>query len=257
MGYEIKKLSDNVYAVIKPEEEKTYTVDLNLKTCNCLGFKGWKKCKHIPMVEGYKIATEKKPLTEADRMRTELAFQEVKKFEFGFKCVDKMYGIFPNGIILDLETTGINPQEDEIITFGYIQKDSMIILQRVEKETSGFYQAIKKELDKIPQPIFAYYAEFEKGFLKRLGFKGTFIDILDPWKMKAKELHIKRPKLDELVPGPEKHIGEEMTTGSDVVRMWHRYLNTGNLDDLKLIIRHNQIDLSQEFAALVMTALIR
>jgi uncharacterized protein YprB with RNaseH-like and TPR domain len=52
-------------------------------------------------------------------------------------------------------------------------------------------------------------------------------------------------------------MGEKTTTGVDVVQMWHRFLSSGNLDDLKHIIRHNQIDLLQEFAALVMTTLIR
>lgn len=257
MDYEIKKISDNVYAVIKLKETKTYTVDLNLRRCNCQGFLSWKKCKHIPMVEGFKIAAEKKPLTTAERVKTDLAFYNVDEFDSGLKCVDKMYGILPEGVVLDVETTGLDPKKDEIITFGYIQEDSMTIIQRTEAETSGFYQAIKAELKTIPQPIFAYYAEFEKGFLERFGFKGIFVDILDPWKTKANELNIRAPKLDELVPGPEKYMGEKTTTGSDVVQMWSRYLKSGDLDVLKRIIRHNQIDLLQEFAALLMTALIR
>jgi hypothetical protein len=39
--------------------------------------------------------------------------------------------------------------------------------------------------------------------------------------------------LDELVPGPEKYMGEKTTTGVDVVQMWHRFLSSGNLDDFK------------------------
>ncbi len=69
MDYGITKISDNVYAVTKLKEEKVYTVDLNVGKCNCQGFRTWKKCKHIPMVQGFKIATEKKPLTTADKIK--------------------------------------------------------------------------------------------------------------------------------------------------------------------------------------------
>jgi len=257
MDYEITKKSDNVYVVIKVKEQKTYTVDLNKGKCTCLGFVNWKKCKHLPMVEGFKIATEKKSLTTADKIKTELAFYSVEEFDFGLKCVDKMQGALPEGVVLDIETTGLDPKRDEIITFGYIREDTEIILQRAERETSRFYQAIKEELKTIPQPIFAYYAEFEKAFLEKFGFKGIFVDILEPWKTKADELGIKAPKLDELVPGPEKCMGERRTIGEDIVKMWHRYLDSGDLDVLKSIVRHNQIDILQEFAALLMTALIR
>jgi uncharacterized protein YprB with RNaseH-like and TPR domain len=209
------------------------------------------------MIQGFKIATDKKPLTTADTIRTELAFHDVEELDFGLKCVDRLQGFLPEGVVLDIETTGLNPEKDEIITFGYIREDSVIIFQRAERETSSFCQAIKAELKTIPQPIFAYYAEFEKGFLERLGFKGIFVDILDPWRIKADEFGIKWPKLDELVPGPEKYMGEKRTTGRDIVQMWHQYLDSGDLDILKSIVRHNQIDLLQEFAAVLITALIR
>ena len=257
MDYEITKISDNVYAVTKLKEEKAYTVDLNVGKCTCQGFLSWKRCKHIPMVQGFKIATEKKPLTTADTIRTELAFRNVEEFDFGLRCTDCMQGFLPGGVVLDLETTGLNPEKDEIITFGYIRENSVIILQRAERDTSRFYQAIKSELKTIPQPIFAYYAEFERGFLERLGFKGIFVDILEPWKTEADELDMKAPKLDELVPGPEKYMGERTTTGLEVTQMWYQYLDSDDLALLKSIIRHNQIDILQEFAALVMTALIR
>ncbi len=259
MKYKIKKVSDDIYAVIRPEERKIYSVNVKLMECNCQGFQNWKKCKHIHMVLGYRIATEKmEPWATADQIKMELAFQDVKETDFGFECTDKIHASFQEGVILDLETTGLDPKTDEIITFGYIHGNSVIILQRTKKDTEKFYQAIKKELNKLPQPIFAYYAEFEKGFLENLfGFKGIFVDILDPWKIKANELGTKAPELDNLVPGPEKYIGEKVTTGSDVVQMWNRYLNSGDLALLKLIIRHNQIDLLQELAALTMTSLIR
>ena len=226
MGYEIKKVSNGVYAVTKPEEGKIYSVNLNFMKCNCQGFQIWKKCKHVPMVLGYRIATEKSgPQTATEKLKMELAFQDVEKTDFGFKCIDRIYASFQDGIILDLETTGLDPKTNEVITFGYINRDSLVILQRAQKETEKFYNAIKKELHKIQQPVFAYYAEFEKAFLEKLfDFKGIFVDILDPWKVKANELGIHAPKLDKLVPGPEKYIGEKITTGTDVVQVWQRYL---------------------------------
>lgn len=257
--YEIKKVSNGVYAVTKPKEGKIYSVNINLMKCNCQGFRTWKKCKHVPMVLGYRIATEKmEPQNITEKIKMKLALHDVTETDFGFRCVDEIYGNFQDGIILDIETTGLDPKTDEVITFGYIHGDKVIILQRVGRETEKFYRAIKEELSKIQKPIFAYYAEFEKAFLEKLfDFKGIFVDILDPWKVKANELGIKAPKLDKLVPGPEKYMGEKTTTGRDVVQIWQQYLKSGNLDDLTLLIRHNQIDLLQEFSALCVTALIR
>ena len=200
MDYEITKTSDNVYAVTKLKEEKVYTVDLKVGKCNCQGFRTWKKCKHIPMVQGFKIATEKKPLTAADKIKTELAFHSVEELDFGLKCVDEIQGFLPEGVILDIETTGLDPEKDEIITFGYIRENSVIIFQRAERETNKFYQALKAELKTIPQPIFAYFAEFEKAFLEKLGFKGIFVDILEPWKTKANDFRTSRSILRQQRP---------------------------------------------------------
>jgi uncharacterized protein YprB with RNaseH-like and TPR domain len=133
MEYEIRKISDGIYSVAKFKENKIYSVNLNLMKCTCQGFKSWKKCKHIPMVQGYIIATEKgAPLSDTDKIKIDLAFQNVEETDFGFKCVDKIFGNFQDGIILDIETTGLDPKKDEIVTFGYIYKDSMIIFQRTK-----------------------------------------------------------------------------------------------------------------------------
>jgi len=253
--YEVKPAGKRYH--IYKDGELAYTIDWKKRTCTCIGFLIHKKCKHIPMVERHVCASQGRKLRPEDEIRIDLSFHNVKREKFGFRCEDQMFGIFPEGIILDLETTGFSPNRDEIITFGYIQRGWMTILQRADEEVEEFYDAIVEELDRIPKPIYAFMAEFERRFLDVLGFKGTVVDILDPWKAKARELGMKTPKLDELVPGPEEWMGEEYTSGEDMPRLWRRYLQQGDIRDLKLIIRHNQIDLLQEFAALAMTALIR
>jgi len=81
-------------------------------------------------------------------------------------------GIF-EGSILDIETTGLDPKRDDLITFGSMVGREIKVMQRLDASADEFYAAIKPKIRKFPHPIYAYNAEFDKAFLIRMvGFEG-------------------------------------------------------------------------------------
>jgi uncharacterized protein YprB with RNaseH-like and TPR domain len=257
MKYGIVKLASGEYRVQTPDGN-IYLVDLVKGVCTCPGFKTYRRCKHIPMVEGYRIAKEGEATPLKETLLLEMSFQRVEEERDYITCYDRLGCSINNGCILDIETTGVDPAKDEIITLGFIKGDELCVVQRRGLATEPFYSLIGKVLHSLPQPIFAYNSKFEESFLKtQLGFQGQFVDLMEPWRVKAEDVEVKYPTLDELVPGPEAYMGERRITGSEVVLLWRRYREDRDERKLALIIRHNQIDLLQSMAVLIMTSLIR
>jgi len=70
-------------------------------------------------------------------------------------------GIF-DGTIIDIETTGLDPKYDDVITFGWLTKNEINVIQRAEASPMNFYEIIEEELTKIPRPLYAYVAELKR-----------------------------------------------------------------------------------------------
>lgn len=113
-----------------------------------------------------------------------------------------------NGSLIDFETTGF-PWDDscEIVTLGYFSGNNVVITQRKSKDKIPFYEEIAKILDGLLRPFYSYNTSFEKSVMKALlGMNigsDSFVDIMEPWKMKATGKGMKWPKLDELISEPE------------------------------------------------------
>lgn len=161
-----------------------------------------------------------------------------------------MVGI-PRGTLLDIETTGLNVGFDEIVVFGYIQENRLEIICRTSRDEEPFMAQITKLVPSLPRPFYAYNLSFEKEFLKARGMNIEGIDLFQPWKEKAEELHLKWPKLDELFSHAEHYFNEPVVSGKDIPWLWERFLNTGDEDYLQQIIRHNESDLLRELYLLV------
>ena len=158
----------------------------------------------------------------------------------------------PDGSLIDFETTGLDPRCDEIVTFGYIEGSALKIIQRERGVEADFLKIIGRDLKRLPQPFYAYNAEFEYDFIKtKLGLNARFVDLMEPWREKAAEKKIKWPKLGELISEPEEYFGEEVIRGENVPELWRKYLRTKNFKHLQPIIRHNQIDLLRELVLLI------
>ncbi|GAI36166.1 unnamed protein product [marine sediment metagenome] len=47
--------------------------------------------------------------------------------------IDLLVGVW-RGSVVDIETTGLNPAEDEIVTFGIIEDNKLQIIQRTSED---------------------------------------------------------------------------------------------------------------------------
>ena len=155
------------------------------------------------------------------------------------------------GTIIDLETTGLYPSRDDIITFGWLTGNEIQVIQRVEASPETFYGCIEEELDRIPSPLYAYNASFERDFLKsKTGRDLEFIDVFKPWRNMAERKGLKWPSLDKISPVPYRYMGEKPVKGGDVVVIWKSYLRNRKLGSLSLIVMHNMRDLIQTLSLL-------
>lgn len=161
-----------------------------------------------------------------------------------------MLGI-PQGTLIDIETTGLDMDRDEIVLFGYIQGSHLEIICRSSQEEAPFIAQLAELVPTLPRPFYAYNLTFEKGFLQAKGIDIEGIDLFQPWKEKAEALYLKWPKLDELFSHAEHYFDEPVISGKDVPLLWQRFLHTDDDSYLQQIIRHNESDLLRELYLLV------
>lgn len=161
-----------------------------------------------------------------------------------------MLGI-PQGTLIDLETTGLDADQDEIVLFGYIRGSRLEIICRSSEEETLFTTQLAELVPTLPEPFYAYNLSFEKAFLQAKGIDIEGIDLFQPWKEKAEALYLKWPKLDELFSHAEQYFNEPVICGRDVPLLWQRFLNTRDDTYLQQIIKHNESDLLRELYLLV------
>jgi len=161
-----------------------------------------------------------------------------------------MLGI-PRGTLIDLETTGLDAERDEIVLFGYIQGSRLEIICRNSEQEAPFILQLAELVPKLPRPFYAYNLSFEKGFLRAKGIDIEGVDLFQPWKEKAEALSLKWPKLDELFSHAERYFNEPVISGKDVPGLWQKFLHTKEDAYLHQIIKHNESDLLRELYLLV------
>ena len=90
-----------------------------------------------------------------------------------------MLGI-PQGTLIDIETTGLDINHDEIVLFGYIQGNHLEIICRSSQEEAPFIVQLAELVPTLPRPFYAYNLAFEKGFLQAKGISIEGIDLFQP-----------------------------------------------------------------------------
>ncbi len=161
-----------------------------------------------------------------------------------------MLGI-PQGTLIDLETTGLDADHDEIVLCGYIQGNRLEIICRNSEEEALFTVQLAELVSSLPRPFYAYNLSFEKAFLQAKGILIEGIDLFQPWKEKAEALYLKWPKLDELFSHAEHYFNEPVISGRDVPLLWQKFLCSRDDSYLQQIIKHNESDLLRELYLLV------
>ncbi len=132
------------------------------------------------------------------------------------------------GSIVDVETTGISPKSNRVVTVGLVHGDVCEVFQRTDE--SDMLAALSKRLRSLPRPIYAFSKGFEESFL------GMILDCelqLRPYESLSQAIHI-------------SGICDPLGSGRHVPPEWRAYQIDGNIDHLERIVTHNRADLRNE-----------
>jgi hypothetical protein len=69
------------------------------------------------------------------------------------------------GTIIDFETTHWDVEKGELVTAGFLSKNGIVILQRLELAEDEFKRRVIEEIQTKGRPWFAFNKEFEEAFL--------------------------------------------------------------------------------------------
>ncbi len=138
---------------------------------------------------------------------------------------------------VDIETTGLSPQNDRITMIGiYNGKETRTYIRGLNLDE------VPAELEKYKQLITFNGARFDLPFIER-EFPGTFnhlhVDLLYPLKKIGYSGGLK--KIESLL-GMCRSDETAGITGFDAVRLWNRY-ERGNTEALETLIRYNTEDI--------------
>ena len=94
--------------------------------------------------------------------------------------IDLLVGVW-KGSVIDIETTGLNPAKDEIVTLGFIEDNKLQILQRTSEGKAEYYKELKEVVTNLKTPFYAYNGSFEKRFLHaQLDIEKEVVDVFAP-----------------------------------------------------------------------------
>jgi len=160
-----------------------------------------------------------------------------------FICLTyKLDNPLDKGSILDIETTGIDPLSDKIITLGIIRKNFLLIYQLIKEDSYWrFLQLCKRIAKKQPTPRYAYSSHFEADFLNLKDDK--WLDLTQYFEVDYDyENPFRRYSLIDVTrhPFPNEPIDID---GSQIPTEWQEYLKTKNKIHLTNITYHSACDL--------------
>ena len=137
----------------------------------------------------------------------------------------------PKGCIIDVETTGLNPETDDIITMGILQKDRAVIHQLTTSAYQQFRTYCRNRADRTPLPRYGYNTRFESEFLS----------IEEGWHDLTRSTFA-RGRL-HLTDCTFSVFKEPDIIGADVPKTWQEWLNTHKPETLSQITLHCLADL--------------
>jgi len=150
------------------------------------------------------------------------------------------------GAIINLETTGLDFDTDGIIAFGFLERNIMTVILRIEAEPAEFYHTVSEKLSGLAHPIYAWDTHFHESFLlTKLHTPVDLVDIFEPWREKARAKGLSYPTLDKLVSVPREYLGEEVVSEQRVRSLWKNYVRYRDKRSIIPIVRHCMEDLRQ------------
>ena len=150
------------------------------------------------------------------------------------------------GAIINLETTGLDSDTDDIIAFGFLERNIMTVILRIEAEPAEFYHTVSEKLSGLAHPIYAWDTHFHESFLlAKLHTPVDLVDIFESWREKARAKGLSYPTLDKLVSVPREYLGEEVVSEQGVRSLWKNYVKYRDKRSIIPIVRHCMEDLRQ------------
>lgn len=141
------------------------------------------------------------------------------------------------GTIIDFETTHWDVEKGELITVGFLSKEEIVILQRLELTENEFKKMAIEEIQTKKRPWFAFNKEFEEKFLpitmdkelqqnEREAAFGALVDegLLDHYGLLCD------PLFNEEIP-----------------RFWNAWKSIKDMVFVSKIVRHNYCCLAKEY----------
>lgn len=143
-------------------------------------------------------------------------------------------------IILDLETTGLEPETEEIVSYGIAAGTKAWVVVRLNGSEEELLESLKKDLEGLisenKPTLWAFYMQFEKNWLEaKMGteFVSKFV-----WG----ELKQMRGRLKDIVP----FDFNDPFDGSRIPRLWENWKVRASLGSIVGIIHHNIADVFRE-----------
>jgi hypothetical protein len=160
-----------------------------------------------------------------------------------FKVVLPQKQQLKKGCVIDVETTGLDPQQHHIVTMGVLEKDRAVIHQLTTSAYQEFLTYCIQKAQRTPLPRYGYNTRFESSFLN---IKDGWHDLTQHAERRGYDWHNSdyppyyRLRLDECTYSVFK---EPNIRGADVPRTWQEWLNTHKPQTLFKIAAHNLSDL--------------
>jgi hypothetical protein len=141
------------------------------------------------------------------------------------------------GTIIDFETTHWVVEKGELITAGFLSKEGILILQRLELTENEFKKKVIEEIQTKRRPWYAFNKEFEEKFLpitmdkelqqnERESAFGALLDegLLDHYDLLCDPLF-----------------------NEEIHRFWNAWKSTKDMVFVSKIVRHNYCCLAKEY----------
>jgi len=141
------------------------------------------------------------------------------------------------GTIIDFETTHWDAKKGELITAGFLSKEGIVILQRLELTENEFKKSVIEEIQTKRRPWYAFNKEFEEKFLQ--------ISIDNELQQKERESAF-GALLEEGLLDYYNLLCDPLFN-EEIPRFWDAWNSTNDKVLVSKIVRHNYCCLTKEY----------
>lgn len=141
------------------------------------------------------------------------------------------------GTIIDFETTHWDAKKGELITSGFLTKEGIVILQRLELTENEFKKRVIEEIQTKKRPWYAFNKEFEEKFLQ--------ISVDNELQQKERESAFGALLEEGLLD--HYNLLCDPLFNEEIPRFWDAWNSTKDKVLVSKIVRHNYCCLAKEY----------